>query len=147
MFTQASIIVALFAAAQMNELDVLYPDLLLTQASGPPDMCGLAAKATADLADLVRSTPRLKAVDMKSDRFELYVAADGLHEFVLARKTDATYPMVTCREFRHEGGQLVLERKMSCGGVRAACNQLFLDFRTMDSMLKGIPTDRTLSVP
>jgi hypothetical protein len=36
---------------------------------------------------------------------------------------------------------------MNCSGLRDACNRLFIEFRTLDSELKGVPADNRLSLP
>ena len=146
MVTKLMVIAAL-AAGQFSELDYLFPDLLLAEANGPPAMCGLSAKTTQDLARAVRSATQLKKADVRSDRFEVYDTADHMQEFVLTREGDPAHPAVACRELRHENGELKLTRHMNCSGLRDACNRLFMDFRTLDAQLKGVPTDNALSLP
>lgn len=146
MFTQLVAMLAL-ATIQASELDVLFPDLLLKGADGPPAMCGLSATTTSELAAAVRAASQLRRSEVKSELFEVYNTADRTQEFVLTREGHRAHPAVACREIRNQDGQLLLTRKMNCSGDRSACNQLFLEFRSLDSQLKGVPTDNSLSVP
>jgi hypothetical protein len=140
-------LLAALAAGQFSELDYLFPDLLLTEASGPPSMCGLSANTTQDLARAVRSAPQFSKANVQSARFEVYDTADHMQEFVLTLEGDPAHPAVACRELRHENGELKLTRHMNCSGLRDACNRLFIEFRTLDSELKGVPADNRLSLP
>lgn len=146
MVTKLMVIAAL-ATGQFSELDYLFPDMLLTEANGPPSMCGLSAKTTQDLARAVRSAPQFSRADVQSKRFEVYDTADHMQEFVLTLDGDPAHPAVACRELRHENGELKLTRHMNCSGLREACNRLFVEFRTLDSQLKGVPVDNQLSLP
>jgi hypothetical protein len=141
------ILIAAMAAGQFSELDYLFPDLLLTEANGPPSMCGLSAKTTQELAQAVRSAPSFSKANVESKRFEVYDTADHMQEFVLTLEGDPAHPAVACRELRHEDGELKLTRHMNCSGLRDACNRLFVEFRTLDSQLKGVPIDNQLSLP
>ena len=86
------ILLAALAAGQFSELDYLFPDLLLTEANGPPSMCGLAAKTTQDLATAVRSAPNFSKAEVQSKRFEVYDTADHMQEFVLTLEGDPAHP-------------------------------------------------------
>jgi hypothetical protein len=138
---------AALTAGQLGELENLFPDLLLSEATGPPSMCGLSASSTQELAQAVRTAPRLAKANVQSDRFEVYATSDRMQEFVLTLEGAPAHPAVACREISHENGALELKRYMNCSGEREACNRLFLDFRTLDSQLKGVPTDNQLSLP
>ena len=141
------ILMAALATGQLNELDTIFPDLLMSEANGPPSMCGLSASDTEGLAKVVRATPRFAKADVRSDGFEVYDTADRMQEFVITTESNPAHPAVACREIRQEKGGLQLNRYMNCGGSREACNRLFLDFRTLDSGLKGVPADNALSLP
>jgi len=141
------LLIAVLAVGQASELDTLFPDMLLDEATGPPAMCGLSATTTEELAQAVRAAPRLTKANVQSDRFEVYDTTDRMQEFVLTLAGNPAHPAVACREIRHESGELRLNRYMNCSGPRDACNQLFLNFRTLDSQLKGVPTDNQLSHP
>ena len=141
------ILLAALAAGQFSELDYLFPDLLMTEANGPPSMCGLSAQTTQDLARAVRSARQFSKASVESNRFEVYDTADHMQEFVLTLDGDPAHPAVACRELRHENGELKLTRHMNCSGLRDACNRLFVEFRTLDSQLKGVPVDNQLSLP
>ena len=141
------ILLAAAAAGQVTDLDTMFPDLLLTEANGPPSMCGLSANSTEELAKLVRTTPQFVKAGVESDRFQVYDTADRMQEFVITLEGNPAHPAVACREIRQENGELKLTRYMNCSGARDACNQLFLDFRTLDSQLKGVPADNILSLP
>ena len=65
------ILIAAMAAGQFSELDYLFPDMLLTEANGPPSMCGLSAKTTQELAQAVRSAPSFSKANVESKRFEV----------------------------------------------------------------------------
>jgi hypothetical protein len=141
------LLLAAMAAGQFSELDLLFPDLLLNQATGPPSMCGLSADSTEELAMAVRKAAHLEKAKLESSRFEVYDTADHMREFVLTVKGNPAHPAVACREIQSVNGELRLTRHMNCSGDRNACNQLFLDFRALDSLLKGVPTDNQLSLP
>jgi len=141
------VLFAVLAAGQASELETLFPDLLLSEVSGPPSMCGLSARTTQELAQAVRAAERFKKAPVSSDRFEVYDTTDRMQEFVLTLARDPAHPAVACREIRNENGELRLKRYMNCSGPRGACNQLFLNFRTLDSQLKGVPADNRLSHP
>jgi hypothetical protein len=138
---------AALAAGQLSGIEELFPDLLLSAATSPPSMCGLSADSTEELAQAVRKASRLAKASVISDRFEVYGTSDRMQEFVLTRDGQPAHPAVACREIRNENGALELKRYMNCSGPREACNQLFLDFRTLDSQLKDVPTDSQLSLP
>ena len=140
-------LIATLAAGQQSELDLLFPDLVLSKASGPPSMCGLSADSTENLAKAVRAAPRFSKAKVQSDRVEVYDTADRMQEFVLTMAADPAHPAVACREIVNENGELQLRRHMNCSGPREACNKLFLDFRALDSQVKGVPTDNLLSFP
>ena len=141
------LLLAAMAAGQFSELDMLFPDLLLNQATGPPSMCGLSADSTEELALAVRKAAHLEKAKLESSNFEVYDTADRMREFVLTMKGNPAHPAVACREIQSVNGELRLTRHMNCSGDRTACNQLFLDFRALDSLLKGVPTDNLLSLP
>jgi hypothetical protein len=141
------ILLAALATGQLSDLDDLFPDLLLTQANGPPSMCGLSADDTEGLRKLVRTTTSLAKAAVGSDRFEVYDTADRMQEFVITLESNPAHPAVACREITRGNGELRLTRYMNCGGSREACNRLFLDFRKLDLELKGIPADNSLSLP
>jgi hypothetical protein len=138
---------AALAAGQLSGIEDLFPNLLLSEATAPPAMCGLSANSTEELAQAVRTAPRFAKASISSDRFEVYGTSDRMQEFVLTRDGQPAHPAVACREIRNENGALELKRYMNCSGPREACNQLFLDFRTLDSQLKDVPTDNQLSLP
>jgi len=140
-------LLAALAAGQPSELDLLFPDLLLTQANGPPSMCGLSANNTQELAQAVRNASQFSKATVQSDRFEVYDTADRMQEFILTVPGNPAHPAVACRELRFEASELKLTRHMNCSGARDACNRLFMEFRALDSMLKGVPTDNNLSLP
>ena len=141
------VLVVALAAGQVGELDQLFPGPLLNEATGPPSMCGLSASDTEDLARSVRSASRLSRADVRNDRFEVYDTADRMQEFVITSIANSAHPAVACREITRENGELRLTRYMNCSGPREACNRLFLEFRALDSQLKGLPSDNLLSVP
>ena len=141
------LLVVALASGQVSELDLLFPDLVLTNASGPPSMCGLSASNTEELAKAVKAAPRLSKGSIQSNRFEVYDTADRTQEFVLTLPADPAHPAVACREITSENGELKLHRYMNCSGRREACNQLFLNFRALDSQLRGVPADNLLSFP
>lgn len=141
------IFLAALATGQLSGLDDMFPDLLLTEANGPPSMCGLSADDTEGLRKLVRATPSLAKAAVRSDGFEVYDTADRMKEFVITLQSNPAHPAVACREITRENGELRLMRYMNCGGSREACNRLFLDFRALDSELKGVPADNSLSLP
>jgi len=141
------ILLAALAAGQWGDLDAIFPDLLLTEANGPPSMCGLSASDTEGLAQSVRSSPGFAKAEVKSDAFEVYDTADRMLEFVITLESNPAHPAVACREIRRENGDLRLTRYMNCSGRREACNRLFLDFRSLDSTLSGVPADNSLSLP
>ncbi len=70
-----------------------------------------------------------------------------MQEFVITLEANPAHPAVACREITRENGGLRLTRYMNCSGPREACNRLFLDFRALDSELKGVPADNSLSLP
>lgn len=146
MVTRLILLTAL-ATGQLSDLDAFFPDLLMTEANGPPSMCGLSASDTEGLAKVVRATPRFAKADVRSDAFEVYDTADRMQEFVITMESNPAHPAVACREIRQENGDLRLNRYMNCSGSREACNRLFLDFRALDSGLKGVPADNALSLP
>lgn len=141
------ILLAALTMGQVSDLDAIFPDLLLTEANGPPSMCGLSAGDTDGLRKSVRTTPRLTKAAIKSDGFEVYDTSDRMQEFVITLETNPAHPAVACREITRENGELRLTRYMNCGGSREACNRLFLDFRALDSEVKGVPADNSLSLP
>jgi hypothetical protein len=141
------ILLAALATGQFSDLDAIFPDLLLSEANGPPSMCGLSAVDTEGLAEAVRATPRFAKADIKTDDFEVYDTADRMQEFVLTLESNPAHPAVACREIREENGELRLTRYMNCSGPRDACNRLFVDFRSLDSTLKGVPSDNLSSLP
>jgi hypothetical protein len=141
------LMLAALAAGQFDELNYLFPDQLLSQANGPPSMCGLSATSTDELAKAVRAAQRFTKAKVESSRFEIYDTADRIQEFVLTLEGNPAHPAVACREFRQENGETVLTRSMNCSGDPQACNELFLNFRTLDSQVKSIPTDNELSLP
>jgi hypothetical protein len=141
------ILLAALGTGQLSDLDALFPDLLLTESNGPPSMCGLSASDTEGLAKAVREAPGFAKADVHSDGFEVYDTADRMQEFVITLKSNPAHPAVACREIRRENGELRLNRYMNCSGQREACNRLFLDFRALDSELKGVPADNLLSLP
>jgi len=141
------ILLAALATGQLGDLDAIFPGLLLTEANGPPSMCGLSASDTEGLSKAVRTTPKFAKADVESDRFEVFDTADRMQEFVITLESSPAHPAVACREIREENGGLRLTRYMNCSGSRDACNRLFLDFRALDSGLKGVPADNALSVP
>ena len=141
------ILLAALATGQLSDLDDMFPELLLTEANGPPSMCGLSADDTEGLTQLVRTTPSLAKAAVKSDGFEVYDTADRMREFVITLEANPAHPAVACREITRENGELRLTRYMNCSGSREACNRLFLDFRALDSELKGVPADNSLSLP
>jgi hypothetical protein len=146
MMIRLALVVAL-AVGQVGELDQLFPDSLMSEASGPPSMCGLSASDTEDLARSVRAGERLSRADVPSDRFEVYDSADRMQEFVVTSSAHAAHPAVACREITRENGELRLTRYMNCSGPREECNRLFRRFRALDSQLNGVPADNHLSVP
>jgi hypothetical protein len=81
-----------------------------------------------------------------SDGFEVNTA-DRMREFVTTLENNPAHPAAACREITRENGELRLTRYMNCSGSREACNWLFLDFRALDSVLKGLPADNSLSLP
>jgi len=141
------ILLTALVTGQVSDLDPLSPDLLMTEANGPPSMCGLSASDTEGPAKVVRSSPRFARADVKSDHFEVYDTSDRMQEFVITLEPNPANPAVACREIRQENGNLRLDRYMNCGGSREACNRLFLDFRALDSGLTGVPSDNVLSLP
>jgi hypothetical protein len=141
------ILLTVLATGQWSDPDVIFPDLLLSEASDPPSMCGLSANDTEGLAKSVREAPSLTKANVNSDGFEVYDTADRMQEFVITLETNPAHPAVACREISRENGELRLTRYMNCSGSREACNRLFLDFRALDSQLKGVPADNSMSLP
>jgi len=131
----------------LSDVDGIFSDLLLTEANGPPAMCGLSASDTEGLAKAIRSTPKFVKADIKNGGFEVYDTSDRMQEFVITLESNPAHPAVACREIRQENGELRLNRYMNCSGQRDACNRLFLDFRALDSQLRGVPSDNLLSLP
>jgi len=146
MVTRLILLVAL-ATGQSTDFDAIFPDLLLSEANGPPSMCGLSASSTEGLAQSVRATAGFAKAEVKSNAFEVYDTADRMLEFVITLEPNPAHPAVARREIRRENGDLHLTRYMNCSGPREACNRLFLDFRALDSELGGVPADNSKSLP
>ncbi|WP_292530062.1 hypothetical protein, partial [Mesorhizobium sp.] len=68
---------------------------------GPSTMCGFHGADALDLIRQVKASPALRRVPASS-RFELFVSADEMTQWVFTRPGEQAYPAITCRRLSRD---------------------------------------------
>ena len=130
---RVSIIVALVLAASAGGANgQAIPEGVYSPGEGPSELCGVHGENVAELARKVRASPEFAARDIGSDRFELFETTPLRRQFVFTREGEAAHPTTTCREMVQRDGAVGMQRSIRCEADRAACDALYLEFRSLD---------------
>jgi|GEM_PF-2345686 len=130
-------VLALLAAHSAPLSAQLVPEGIHSDADGPADLCGLVAPDAEGVIALLRSSPLVRAERIDSARFELFVAREGITQWVATRASEPAHPAVTCRRLiEDKDGNLLTERQMRCDAERLPCDRLFLEFQALDERLR-----------
>ncbi|RVD55775.1 hypothetical protein EN828_22135 [Mesorhizobium sp. M2D.F.Ca.ET.185.01.1.1] len=125
----------LIASADISGAETVY-----SYEHGPSTMCGIHGGDTADFLRQVRASLRQAPA---SDRFDLFVAGDGVTQWVFTKPSEKAYPAVTCRWLdKDPQGHWILKRKIRCEANRAACERLADEFASLDDQLRRSLADK-----
>ncbi|RUX24880.1 hypothetical protein EOA23_21195 [Mesorhizobium sp. M2A.F.Ca.ET.042.01.1.1] len=127
---------AVFAAGAMliASADISGAETVYRYEHGPSTMCGIRGADTADFLRQVRAGLRQVPA---SDRFDLFVADDGVTQWVFTKPSEKAYPAVTCRWLdRDSQGNWISKREIRCEADRAACDRLADEFASLDDQLR-----------
>ncbi len=113
------------------------PEGIHSFADGPAEMCGVSGPDAAGLIAAARLSPMLRSTPIDSDRFELFVAVEGMDQLVVTLPSEPAHPAATCRHvYQDEAGNWMQDRTMRCDAGREACDRLFIEFRELDERLR-----------
>lgn len=101
----------------------------------PVDICGLHAPSLDKVPEVLveRGGVREAAGD---EKFLAYEQLDFTHIWTFTRPSHEAHPVVICRELKDSAEGLVVNMQFYCGGGRAACDQLYGDFLTLNNVMK-----------
>ncbi|WP_167449316.1 hypothetical protein [Mesorhizobium hawassense] len=133
---------AIFVAGAMliGSADISGAETVYRYAHGPSTMCDIHGAGTADFLRQVRASLHQAPA---SDRFDVFVADDGVTQWVFTKPSEKAYPAVACRWLGKDSqGHWIIKRKIRCEADRAACDRLADEFANLDDRLRRSLADK-----
>ena len=105
---------------------------------GPGTMCGITASSALEFRVKVEADAKAEKLVRRDGgpRFDFFATPDGqwpIRQWVFAKSSEPSYPMVTCREVSEDkSGSILQGRQLRCDANRGACDAVFLEFAALD---------------
>jgi len=124
-------------ATPMTPVDAqLVPEGVHRQAQGPSTLCDITGRDALDLRRQVTTSSAYRLA-AQTERFDLYVSADEMDQWLFTHAMEPANPAATCRRLSQDAaGAWSIRRQLRCDATRDACDRLFLELRALDDQTR-----------
>ena len=113
----------------------LVPESIHSDASGPPELCGLSGRDVADIERKVVDDFSFQE-EGSTDKYRVFVRERDFVQFVFPRPATLSFPMATCRKVISQSDGTYVQRELHCAGTREECDRIYLEFQALDDKVK-----------